>query len=283
MRPLNGLHVLILRARPSRAENLFSQTTSSTKGKGKGKNQNEATDPLAQGLENLGATCHTYPMMKIIPAPFDDPIIKEHILRAPQYHKAIVISQRAAQFALHWLEHHHSTLPDKIEYYAIGASSAAPLRNKGLTVHTPKTRFSSEGLLELPTLQEIKAQKILLFKGQNGRQLLARTLRARGAQLDCCELYQRRADTTFLHAIDTLLETEQTVTIAHSGEVLDTLLSTLKPKSLNTLKSRPLIVPGQRVADIARAAGFTSVHPAVSALTADMEHTVFDWYTATQQ
>jgi len=51
---------------------------------------------------------------------------------------------------------------------------------------------NSEGLLQLPELQQIKHQHFIIIRGDGGRELIAETLKARGAQVDYYETYQRQ-------------------------------------------------------------------------------------------
>ena len=63
------------------------------------KNCAQKEDPLLTHLEALGATCHNYPVIKIVPAGVDDVLVKRQVMCFSDYDKAIVISQHAAQLA----------------------------------------------------------------------------------------------------------------------------------------------------------------------------------------
>ena len=56
----------------------------------------------------------------------------------------------------------------------------------------PDTRFDSEGLLALPELNAVAGRRVVIFRGEEGRRLLAQTLAARGAQVHEVVCYRRR-------------------------------------------------------------------------------------------
>ena len=92
--------------------------------------------------------------------------------------------------------------PNKLRFAAIGPITAEELKTFGVKdVLTPashiqdgnenKLRFDSESLLALPEMNNVEGKKILLVRGIGGRDVLADTLRARGAQVTFAECYQR--------------------------------------------------------------------------------------------
>ena len=272
MSVLGGLHILGLRASSvspvaeQSAERLSSVST-------------QKQDPLLASLEALGATCHHYPVIKIEATGADDEQIKRQVMHFSDYDKAIVISRHAAQLAWWWLDRYWPMLPVGIDYFAVGPSSAQPLRDQNVPVTVPKSGYSSEGLLALPALDAVSGEKIIIFRGGQGRDLLEHTLQARGSNVDCCELYRRVVDSRHCEAIGELMQAESPLVLIYSGQVLDALLAVVPEVCLVKLKSLPIIVPSERVANLARNCGFNSVHLAASALAEDMEHSVLDWYT----
>ena len=77
---------------------------------------------------------------------------------------------------------------------AIGQGTVRALAAHG--VHgciAPEQRFDSEALLALPELQaeRVAGQRVLILRGDGGRELLAETLSARGALVDLVSCYRR--------------------------------------------------------------------------------------------
>jgi len=75
---------------------------------------------------------------------------------------------------------------------AIGKKTAETLQHYGIQADVvPCQHFNSESFLQLPATQSVQAKRILIFRGQGGRELLARTLQQRGATVQYAEVYQR--------------------------------------------------------------------------------------------
>jgi len=272
MLALSGLHILGLRASPGPpALAQSAERPSSVHAK--------KQDPLLARLEKLGAICHNYPVLNIKATEVDDEQVKQQVMGFSNYDKAIVVSQHAAQLAGWWLDRYWPMLPVGIDYFAVGPTSAQPLLDQGVSVVVPESGYCSEALLALPALNTVQGEKIIIFRGGRGRDLLEHTLKARGANVDCCELYSRVVDSRHREAIAELIRLESPLVLIYSGQVLDALLELVPEACLVKLKSLSIIVPSERVANLARGRGFNSVHLAASALAQDVEHRVLDWYT----
>jgi uroporphyrinogen-III synthase len=88
--------------------------------------------------------------------------------------------------------------PASVRIVTVGPGSARALYAQGFDdVILPESRFDSEGVLALPVMQAeaIADKRVLILRGDGGRELLAQTLAARGAKVDVLSCYQRcRAD-----------------------------------------------------------------------------------------
>lgn len=82
--------------------------------------------------------------------------------------------------------------PSSIQLIAVGDATAASLIQHGLQPHLIPALATSENLLNLKELEKVNNKTILLFKGEEGRPLIAETLRARGADLYIFDVYQRQ-------------------------------------------------------------------------------------------
>ena len=117
-----------------------------------------------------------------------------------QYDWAIFISSNAVQNGMPRLV--KVGIPSKLQFAAIGPVTANELQSFGVNqVLTPsshiqdgdesKVRFDSESLLALPEMQAMQGKKVMIFRGIGGRDVLAETLKARGATVTFAECYQR--------------------------------------------------------------------------------------------
>lgn len=168
---------------------------------------------------------------------------------------AIFISANAVQHALPVIAA-AGGLPAGCRVAAVGPASARALRAAGFAdVLMPEARFDSEGLLALPELHQVAGRRVVIFRGEGGRTLLADTLAARGADLRAVICYRRVAagDPAQLKA---WLETNAIAALtATSRASLDGLL-TLAGPAATQLKALPLAVLSAALADHARQAGF---------------------------
>lgn len=132
------------------------------------------------------------------------------------------------------------------------------------------------GLLALPALQQIAGKRVLILRGNGGRDLIASTLASRGALVHYCAAYERHypeldGDRLTHHwqaaGLDSLLIT--------SGELLQRLLELVPDHQHPWLFDRLLVVPSPRVAEMAHSAGFIHITIAQGAsnqaLTAALE------------
>jgi uroporphyrinogen-III synthase len=149
-------------------------------------------------------------------------------------------------------------LPLGIHWYGVGAGTAAELSRYGVTARRPTQGWTSEALLALPSLQNLKNQRVLLARGGEGRDLLRNSLRQRGAQITVLPLYQRfcpqYSAAQLAHALDGF---NPDAVITLSGETLKNLVA-LCAKNDHNLYRKLLIVPVERVAEQAQVAGFTN-------------------------
>ena len=252
-------------------------------------------------LRDLGAVCACVPVLALEPVRTAEQIqaIKNVVLDFDLYQKAIFVSQNAVDFALRWLEDYWPQLPAGMEYFAVGETTAKNLQNYGLPVsaltHATSGAMNSESLLQAETLQQVKGEKIVIFRGCGGRGQMAEVLRERGAEVTFCELYRRVIPTPAvqqLHAAFERVEGSelQQIIALHSGESLQNFMQVLE--KLNAENSRllprekiiqvPVLVPGQRVAQLAQAAGFTRIIVAENATDQAMSAALVDAVKANQ-
>lgn len=241
-----------------------------------------AASRWARRLADEGAHPLTAPMMTLHPVDGTDGMnaIKASILEFDRYQKAIFVSQNAVTHAFDWLDRYWPQLPMGVEYFGVGERTAQALAAQGVAVTALQSEgaMNSEALLDAPELHQVNEQRIVIFRGVGGRGLMAETLRQRGAQVEFCELYERRLPADARDALQAAVgkATKEPLIVAlHSGETLDNYHHTWQQLPAHSsarqrLAQAPLLVPGERVADQARALGYTRLIVAVNATDSGM-------------
>jgi uroporphyrinogen-III synthase len=142
--------------------------------------------------------------------------------------------------------------------------------------------MSSEGLLAVPPLQNVRDQRVLIVKGEGGRDTLTTELTRRGAVVDELLCYRRSLPELPAGELAAKLTgLGINVILLSSGEGLANLQVLLSPAETTKLKHIVLIVPSQRVAQLAREAGFEHIVTAENASDVAMLRALRAWQTGT--
>jgi len=227
--PLSGLGVLVTRP-AGRAEGLLAR------------------------LRELGADPVLFPTLDILP-PADPIALARHLADLAIFDLAVFVSPTAVQYGLAGIE----SWPAGLRAAGVGQATAAALRAAGiLPVLAPREGADSEHLLALPELADMAGRRVLIFRGEGGRELLANTLAARGATVDYAECYRRGlpvADPAPL--LDAWRRGGiQAVTVL-SSQGLDNLFTLLSEDNAGLIRATPLFAPHARIAEHAHALGIT--------------------------
>ena len=144
---------------------------------------------LSALIEQAGGTPILFPLIEITPLN-DYSQFEAVINEIATYDWAIFISSNAVQNAMPRLV--KASIPKNINFAAIGPVTASELQSFGVKdVLIPNDRFDSESLLALDEMHAMQDKKVMIFRGVGGRDVLAETLKARGAQVAFAECYQR--------------------------------------------------------------------------------------------
>ena len=210
---------------------------------------------LAQRIEQAGGVPFLFPLLDIAAVP-DSKTLHEQIARLDQFDLAIFISPNAVKFGMTAMRQVGS-LPTQLKIATVGQGSAQALREFGVTnIITPTEHFDSEGLLALPELQNVADWRVLIFRGDGGRELLGDTLRARGAAVEYATCYQR---TKSQQNVRVLLDAKPDALTVTSSEALGYLAQMLESGGRGALRDLPLFVPHARIAELANRQGWQHV------------------------
>lgn len=145
-----------------------------------------------RSLQADGAEVLALPLLDYQPLPLTA-AARQALLDLDRAVACIFVSHEAAVRGLAVVADWWPQWPLDVAVLAVGEATAIPLREAGLDVIVPE-QASSEGLLSLPMLaaERVANQGILLFRADEGRELLRETLAQRGASVVPIGLYQRQ-------------------------------------------------------------------------------------------
>ncbi len=230
--PLAGLNIVVTRPREQAAQ-------------------------LAQHIEQAGGNAILFPLLEISP-PADPQPLRELVAHLNEFNLAIFISPNAVRYGMEAIRAAGASLA-QIKVATVGQGSAKALRDLGAQeIIAPQDRFDSEALLALPELQNVKGWRVMIFRGDGGRELLGNTLKARGATVEYAACYQRakpQQDAGALFAAD-----PHAIAVT-SSEALGYLWDMLDEPGRARLANIPLFVPHARIAEAAQRLGWRNVIP----------------------
>ncbi|MBE7374633.1 uroporphyrinogen-III synthase [Pseudomonas lopnurensis] len=212
---------------------------------------------LAATLADAGIHSASLPLLAIEPLA-ETAEQRATILELDRYCAVVVVSKPAARLGLELLDRYWPQPPFGQAWFSVGAATGAILEGYGLDVNWPERGDDSEALLALPRLDEALARpdpKVLILRGEGGRELLAETLRGRGVQVDILELYRRSLPSYPPGTLVATLQAERlNGLVVSSGQGLQSLRE-LAADTWPEVLELPLFVPSPRVAEMARQLG----------------------------
>lgn len=201
-------------------------------------------------ISTHGGQAFNIPLIEIVPLP-DYHAFEQQLNTLASFDWAIFISSNAVQHGLPHIIQTLGAIPEQLQFAAIGPVTAGELKKHGIPkVLTPDNRFDSESLLALPEMQDMQQQKVAIFRGIGGRELLADTLIQRGAEVTFFECYQRTNPQTSDHTFQALSESKRLhAIVVTSSEAMRYLLE-ITPPDRPWLQGVTLCVNHARIAEL---------------------------------
>ena len=222
----------------------------------------QQAEALCESIQNLGGTAIRLPVIEITQSR-DQQAAKAVLDNISQYDIGIFISRNAVDWTMKLLAEKISNPKksnlDKLTLIAIGTATAKTLEQ---ILSAPVIRNSganSEALLELEALSDknVRGKKIIIFRGEGGREHLATTLRKRGATVDYAEVYRRNCPEYDRDVVAKLWSSDSPdVVIVTSNKGLENLFSLLNEEQINILLGKQLLVMGERMLNFSNEFGF---------------------------
>lgn len=223
-------------------------------------------DAFCTLVERAGGVALRLPALVILPPPTPD-AAEAAVVRLDDCDIVVFTSPNAVEGMIRLLG--VQSFPHTAIVAAVGASTADTLATHSIaTAIRPAGRYDSEGLLAEPALQDVAGRKILLVRGEGGRDAIATTLAARGATVNHAVVYRRSCPNDG-DRLNRLLREGVDIIAVTSGEALTNLVTMAGAQGRARLLATPLVVGSRRIAEMASTAGFA--HPAVIADNPDDE------------
>lgn len=241
---LTGVHVLVTRPRGQEQE-------------------------LCDLIRAAGGVSLHYPVLEIEDSPLQGPL-EQQLQQLDRFDLVIFISPNAVARGMN-LINAHGGLPPNLRTATIGRGSGRELKRilgRAPDI-VPSQQFNSEGLLALPQLQQMAGQRVLIVRGEGGREVLAETLRQRGAEVEYAEVYRRsrpQVDNTAL--MRAWARNEIDIIVITSGEGLRNLYDMVGQLGRQWLRKTPILVINERLVALARELGIEP-SPIVAAEASD--------------
>ena len=206
-------------------------------------------------IVQAGGSAVRFPTLEICPAK-NSAFLSNLPDKLEDFDYAIFISANAVEQTFNRLV--GNKFPGSVSCVAVGNKTALALRHHGQPVAiAPKTGYTSEALLARPEMQLMQNKKVIIFRGEGGRELLAQTLQKRGAIVKYAEVYRRCLPEYTNDQIRKVMEKDavNVITIT-STESLNNLASLFARIDGNYLRGLPIILGSGRILDSAQQLDF---------------------------
>lgn len=230
-------------------------------------------------LESQGATVIAFPVIEIV----DCEVKPFHLGLAQQlehYDIVLFVSRNAVDGAFRFLQ--AATLPAGLQLGVIGEATWRALNERVGDLEKRLIRsdqYNSEGLLSAAALQQVEGKNILIFRGQEGRNLLGEELNERGATVSYCEVYHRMTPDYEPSHFDRLTAQRfPTLAVFTSSEGIHNALSLVMGKMQDKLLSIPWLLISERMRETAVKLGHNGT-PIIAANASDeaIQQAIIEW------
>jgi len=222
---------------------------------------------LAAAVAALGRTPVLLPLLEISPLP-DQEHLKAVLAGLADYALVAFVSPNAIDAAFAHLD----GWPDGVALAILGEGSRAALASHGVLDTNARIASpgldgasDSESLLRALDLAALAGKRVLIVRGESGRELMADGLTAAGALVTTVAAYRRQVPpmcAELAATLHTLLArpNDWIVTSSEALRGLVALVKQLEPAaSVSKLQQQRWIVPHARIAETARALGLERV------------------------
>jgi len=222
---------------------------------------------LAQRVAALGRQAVIFPLLEISPLADPQPL-QTTLSSLEDYALVAFVSPNAIDAAFAQI----AKWPKAVPIAVMGEGSKLTLAAHGVTnanavIFSPQNaeRTDSESLLEVLDIDALRGRKVLIVRGDSGRELLADRLRERGIVVTHIAAYIRSAPsltTASRRQLLALLEgkNDWIVTSSEALRILVKMVAQLNSgDSVAKMQQQRIVVPHARIAETAQKEGFLDV------------------------
>jgi len=204
----------------------------------------QLAEELVAAISAAGGLALPYPVIDIVPRAAAAVAIDAARLPAPDI--VVFVSRNAVACGFDTLAHQAARIA------AIGPATARALAARGRPADiVPAGGFDTEHLLAEPPLHDVAGRHVRIVRGDDGREMLATTLRERGATVDYLPVYRREPHHASARERSALARRWRDggvhfITVL-SVATFDNLLALLPAACLDALDVPLLVTPSDRV------------------------------------
>ncbi|MGL4996579.1 MAG: uroporphyrinogen-III synthase [Deefgea sp.] len=209
---------------------------------------------LSASITKKGAEVYTLPLLTISPA-IDQGQLDDAITQLSQFDLAVFISPSALNAVFAKLS---APWPNDFPVAVVGPGSAKRAAELGVKhIICPPNQFDGAGLLQ--ELGSQAGKKIVLFRGNGGRDILPAGLSAAGAEVTLVTAYQRSAPTLDASEIERQLQLGCDGIVVSSSEAAQHLFNWAGGETRHKLQCALYFVPHHRIAEALQANGVHNI------------------------
>lgn len=218
-------------------------------------------DSLCAAIEARGGVAVRFPVLAI-GAPENDRALDDVMIRLDGFDLAFFVSPNAVSHALGPILAQR-TWPARLRVATVGKGSERALAGHGFRdIIAPQSGFDSEAVLALPEFraEAVGGRRVVIFRGDGGRDLLGETLRERGAIVEYVTCYRRYCPEIDPAPLLRLADDGRLDAITlTSSEGVGNLRTMVGDDGWRVLRTVAVFAPHPRIVAHARAAGFEFV------------------------
>ena len=214
----------------------------------------EQSVQLARIIHDAGGEPVLFPALEI--EPLEEAAIAPVLDHLRHFNLFIFVSPNAARVVMPRIAK-RGGIPAHAKVAAVGPGTAVELKKSGVRdIISPREGFDSEALLGELSTMALGGSRVLIVRGQGGRELLGQNLRLRGATVEYLECYRRvKPDRDMRELMSHSGLDGRQACLATSSNIVENLFEMAGAAGRTWLCGMPFFVPHPRVAATAFSRG----------------------------